>query len=394
MSHQHSNLIANVHPAHENEVHDVYPIGHDSDLKKPARKSLYYNRFILPFNSLTFGAQSILFQINNVGLLSNTYLQMTLPGSGTVRANSIIGQSLITRVDYIFAGSQMVTVQGPDNFLFALDQCEDTAKKLEIIKLAGGDLQGQVISAETTVYVPLVFPWSHTRAGGKKFPVDLSLVNSPVKIMIYLNTGANLYSANAPSALTAGQMVCKMGELADASQRLHLGDKILMYPHAFLQSFQSSSYTPASTSANNTVYLSGFRSGSLAGMLVRAVDVAKLGQTDFVFNTISDVVFRVNGVIVAQFDKENYKLQNLMDSNTANKVTINNTDYWYVHFNFTANPLKLMDFGVKNQSSINLQSQLLQVDFKSNSTNAQVLQVCYVYEGMLAIGQGNAEVIV
>lgn len=394
MSHQHSNLISNVHPAHENNINDVYPIGHDSALKKPARKSLYYNRFILPFQSLTFGAQSVLFQINNVGLLDNTYLQFTLPASGTVRANSIIGQNIVTRVDYIFAGSQMVTISGADNFLFALDSCEDTGKKDELVALAGGALQGQVIAAEQNIYVPLIFPWSQVRALSKKFPIDLSQINSPVKIMIYLNTASNLYSANPPSVLTGAQMICKMGELQDQSQRLHLGDKILMYPHPFLQSFTSNAFTPASATTNNTVYLSGFRSGSLAGMLVRSLDVSKVNQTDYVFNALSDVVFRVNGVIVAQFDKENYKLQNLMDSNTACKVTIGGTSYYYIHFNFTHRPLKLMDMGVQNQSSINLQSQLLQVDFKSNSTNAQVLQVCYIYEGMLALGQGNAEVIV
>lgn len=393
MSHSHANAVANMHPAHDANVHDVYPIGHDSELKKPARKSLYYNRFILPFQSLNFGASSVLFQINNVGLLSNTYLQMTLPASGTVRANSIIGQNIITRIDYILAGSQMVTVSGPDNFLFSLDECEDTQKKNEVIKLAGGDLQGQVISSEQTIYLPLAFPWSHTRAGGKKFPIDLSLFNSPLKIMVYLNQASNLYSANAPSALVAGQMVCKMGELTDASQRLHLGDRVLLYPHAFLQSFTSSAVAPGA-GQNATVYLSGYRSGSLCGMLIRSLDVSRINQTDYVFNTLSDVVFRVNGVIVAQFDKENYKLQNLMDSNTACKVTINNTDYYYIHFNFTHNPLKLANFGVQNQSSINMQSQLLQLDFKSSSTNSQVIQALYVYEGFVACGAGNAEIIV
>ena len=39
-------------------------------------------------------------------------------------------------------------------------------------------------------------------------------------------------------------------------------------------------------------------------------------------------------------------------------------------------------------------SQLLQLDFTSSSTNQQVIQVCYVYQGGVVVGGGSAEIIV
>jgi hypothetical protein len=386
--HMHSELQHSIHPSEKHT--DLYPIADDSDLKKQKRKNLFFNRFIQPFQSLNFGSQGILLQINNASMIADTYVQMTF-APGTLR--QCPAMLAISRIDYQLAGSQLITVQGPDMFLFAMDSCEDGAKRNEIIALSGG--AGGVIAANTTYYVPLAFPWSQVRSQTKKIPLDTTLFNGPVKIFIYLNSADNVYSsANPPTSLVGAELVMRMAELSDQSQRLHLGDKNLVYPHAYLQSFVSNPVTPALTSSINTVYLSGFRSGDLCGLLIRSIDTSKLNKDIFQYNTLKNVKLLINGVVLVQYDEDNYKMQNLFENNTPCKITVNNVDYYYIHLNFAHRALKQADFGLSQQFGLNAMSQLLQLDFTSSSTNQQVIQVCYVYQGGVVVGGGNAEVIV
>lgn len=386
--HLHSELQHSIHPSEKHT--DLYPIADDSDLKKQKRKNLFFNRFIQPFQSLNFGSQGILIQVNNASMIADTYLQMTF-APGTLRQTPAM--LAIQRIDYQLAGSQLITIQGSDMFLFGLDSCEDGAKRAELVALAGG--AGGVIAANTTYYVPLVFPWSQIRAQTKKIPLDTTQFNGPVKIFVYLNTAANVYSSvTPPASLVGAELVMRMCDLSDQSQRLHLGDRNLVYPHAYLQSFVSNPVTPASTSTVNTVYLSGFRSGDLLGMLVRSIDVANLNQNMWQFNLMKNVTLRINGVILLQYDEDNYKLQNLFENNTPCKVTVNSVDYYYIHINFSHRAMKQANFGLDGQFGLNAQNQLIQLDFSSSSTNSQCIQICYVYQGGVVVGGGNAEIIV
>lgn len=388
VNHQHSELQHQIHPAEKHT--DLYPVSDDSDLKKQKRKNIFFNRYIQPFQSLNFGSQGILITVNNSSMIADTYVQMTF-AAGTLR--QVPAMLAIQRIDYQVAGSQVITVQGQDMFLYALDSVEDGTKRAELLTQAGGN--GGVIAADTTYYCPLVFPWSQIRSQTKKLPLDTTLFNGPVKIFIYLNTAANVYSSGGPPAsLVGAQVVMRMADLSDQSQRLMLGDKNLAYSHAYLQSFISTPVTPASTSTVNTVYLSGFRSGDLLGVLIAGIDVANLNTNIFQYNTLKNVKMLINGITLVQYDQDNYKMQNLFENNVPCKITLNSVDYYYIHVNFSHRAMKQADFGLSQQYGLNASNQLLQLDFTSSSTNAQVIRCVYVYQGAVVVGNGGAEVIV
>lgn len=389
----HNNLQHSLHPGSEHT--DLYPVPDDKDFKKQKRKNTFLSRFIYPFPSLSFGSQSILVTVNNLDMLADTYLMATFDNSGTSTLRALPMFNLFTRIDYIFNNSQMVTVNSRDLFLYMLDSVEDTGKKEEILALAGGN--GGNITAPTTYYCPLYFPWSSVRSGNKRTPIDLSQLNAPVKIMFYLNTASNIYSANPPASnsLVRAQIMCRQGQLSDASERLNLGDKHLVYNHSYLQSFSSSPFQPATTSTVNTVYATGYRSGDLLGMLIRAVDVSKLGQTEWEYNTLSDLVIKLNGNTLIQMDAESYKIANLFHGNTANKITLGGVSYYYIHINFSHYANKEVGMGATNlQYGINLSNQQIELSFKSSSTNNQQLLITYVYNGSIVVGGGSAEVVV
>jgi len=377
-----------LHPGHEHE--NIYPIA-DSAVEKDKRKALYYNRFIQPFTSLSFGAQGILIQINNAQSLSDTWLDLTF-GAGTLRAMPAF--NAIQRIDYQFAGSQLITVQGSDYMLFCLDQAENGTKRQEIINLAGGN--GGVIAANTTYYAPLMLPWSNIRAlAVDKFPFPADLLSGPVKLFIYLNSSSNVYSSvSPPASLIGAEYHMRVCDLQDQDQKLKLGSEILNYPYTYLQSFVSTPVTPATTSTVNTVYLSGFRSGNLVGVLLRSIDVANQSISPYLFNTLSDVKMLLNGQVLMQFNYQDYKTANLFHNSEPCKLTIGGTDYYYIHVNFSSTAIKNKSFGVEFMGGIDFTNQLVQLDFTSASTNVQVIQALYVYNGSVLIGGGNAEIIV
>jgi hypothetical protein len=377
-----------MHPGSLSE--NVYPIA-DAEISKEKRKALYYNRFIQPFQSLSFGAQGILLTINNVANLSDTWLDLTF-AAGTLRP--LAAFNTIQRLDFQVGGSQVITVQGSDLMTFILDQAENGTKRTEIQALAGGD--GGAIVANTTYYMPLALPWSNIRAlSVDKLPFPADLLSGPVKIFVYLNAAANVYSsASPPSALVSASLHMRVCDMSNQSDKMVLQNEILNYPYAYLQSFVSSPVTPASTTTNNTIYMNGFRSGNLVGILIRSIDVANIPTDPYKFNTLKEVKILLNGTILFQFDSDNYKIANLYHNSEPCKITVNGVSYYYIHINFSSTAIKNKSFGLNYMHGIDFTNQLVQLDFQSSSTNAQQIACCYVYNGSVLIGNGNSEVVV
>lgn len=385
--HQHSNLQMAIHPGQV--VNDLYPLPDNHDLQKQKRKNIFTTRFIQQLPSLAFGSQGLLLTINNVGMLADSILALTFK-PGTLRQLPAV--TAVKRMDVIIAGSQQYTVNFDDNYLFSLAQTENYSKIQEIVALAGGN--GGAIASNTTYYVPLSLPFSMIRNAHRKFPFDASLLNSPVKIFLYLNDASNIYSSVTPPAeLAGGELIMRQGLLSDSSERLALGDKTINYPFPFLQSFTSTSFTPVNTTTPVDIYLSGFRSGDLSSIYFRCLDVANIDKQNFTLNTMSNIIVRINGNILYQYDFDSNKLFTLFESNVPPKVNLGGVDYYYVPIHFSHRAIKNA-MGNEVQSGLNAQSQLIQVTFTSSSTNAQVLKCLYVYQSGVLVAGGNAEIVV
>lgn len=373
-----------IHPS-ANHIDNVYPLG--MHLNKSKRNAVYYNRAIYGFSTLNFGG-TVNIQLNNNALYSDTYISLTF-GPGTLR--QLPAYQAIKRIEYIVSGSQPISLNMEDMMLFNLDQAETDGKRSEQISLAGGN--GGVIAANTTYYIPLAFPWSKI-ACANKLPFDSTLCGQ-VKLYIYLNDSSAVYSAGAQSALVAGTVIMRMAELPNSEDKIVLApNQVLNYPHPFLQSFVSVPFTPASTTTVNPVYLTGFRSGSLVGLLMRSIDVSNYVNARHVFNLMSNIKITLNGAVLYQYDNENWKLATLFENKLPTKVTVNSVDYWYVHVNFTQTAMKNKDFGLEYQHGVDYRNMQVLVEFTSASTNQQVLECCYVYNGNLLVSNGNAEIIV
>lgn len=375
-----------LHPA--SEMKDtLYPMG--EHLNKERRHSIYYQRTIYSFNQLAFGGVVNL-QFNNTDLISDCMLEATFP-AGTLRSLPMV--RLINRIEVIVAGAQPYILNGNDIWNFTYDSAESNSKRDQLIQLAGGN--GGVKASSVTYYLPLGhLPWSKIQVTDK-IPFDSTLCGQ-IKIYIYLNAVANVYSSGTPSALDSGKMYVRSAVVQDPEDKIVLKqDEALNYPFVFCQSFVSPQFTPASTTQQQNVYLLGFRSGACTGMLLRNVDVSNQLNAGQALNTMSNIIISLNGQILFKLDNDSAKAWDLFQNKCATNWNYDGSnDYWYVSIPFSQTPAKNKDYGLEYQHGLQLANQQVLLQFTSSSTNAQVVEATYLFNGNLIVANGNAEIVV
>lgn len=379
---QSPNVSKELHPGME--VENLYPL---ANLEKHKRHSIFYQRQQYAFNSLAWGStQNIL--LNKGDLLSDMFISMTL-APGTVYA--IPAVKAINRIEIYYGSAQPQTVLGQDVYMYTFDSCESTSKREELIEQLGGS--AGVLASNKTVNFPLGHLVMSKLQAVEKLPLDSNLLPQ-IKIFIYLNNQTDVYSSGGAN-LVKGQLLVRSAVFADEASRMVLKpNQAVNYPFPFTQSFVSPSFTPPSSTTQNNIFLTGFRSGHITGILFRSIDVSKQNIQSEQTNKLENIQLSLNGATLYKFDDNTYDMSELFQNKCATNWTVGGTKYWYYQVNFVQTAMKNENYGLIHQSGIQLSNQNVLLQFTSASTNSQIIQACYVYNGNLICINESSEIVV
>jgi len=388
-------LSRHLHPGQVESI--VHPLHHVIKAKERMYTS---NKYLQSFNSLAFGSGQIPLSIPREQVIHGVTVNMTFQGVHAADAlDAMPGYNAIDRIDYKMAGSTLYSYDGPSLFHIARSMCSTSDQVTELVSLAGGPI-AQVLgiaTLQTSIFIPL--PWSRLNAAfvqKARYGVDSSILEQPIQIFISLKPAARVYTVNtgANSALAAANFrILGSNYLYNEDRMLPKEGHLFSFPCFYYQPFQTASFTPASATDNISTQFTGFRKGGLVGLLLNSIDNANSsGTAGFKLNQIRNLRIQFNGVNVYYEYGNDARMTQLTNSlspatyaaysqtNRTHEVWFSNLPARYSQFNF--------------MSGLNLSSQTLTADFTiADSTNAQKLQVIYVYRAMLCYNAHTAELV-
>lgn len=375
-----------IHPGQVNE--NLYPMA-SNELTKEKRSALFYQRSIYAWNATQFGSV-VNIQLSNDGtLVGDMMLSATFP-AGTLRNLPMV--RLINRIEVIYGGAMPYSLNINDIWSYLVDCCQSKEQKETLIEYAGGN--GGVIANSTTYYLPLGHLVNSKFGPAFKYPLDQALVGGSIKIYIYLNPVATVYSSGTPAQLDAGKLYVRQAVLQNPEDKLHLKEnEAVNYPFSFLQSYVSPSFTAPNTSTKVSQYLLGFRNGQCTQILLRLVEQATQ-YTSSNIAQMSNVVVSLNGQILYKYDDNADRVLSLFNNKCATNYVIGSTTNWYLSIPIAQTPSKNRNFSLQHEGGLNLANQQVLVEFFSSSTNACVLEATYIYNANLVCANNQCEIIV
>ena len=392
MSYQDVNsIVEKLHQGHP--IDPIHPDAHTmAKSKYPVVES---NKYFVSLNSLNFGSVSQL-NIPNAGVVKQIFINGYFDTDGsTSRTVANAGYAMIDFIRYRIGNSTLYQIDGVDNWNIVCSQLRTQEAIAEAYLLAGGDADGAGLAAAKQFSVAVSTPYSRFMLMSRQYGIDATIMRTPLYVDIQLKTADKVYTAGSRTALQSAQFHIIQSEYMDRSNRLipHEGH-FLSLPTRYMQSYVTRSFTPASTSAVNSVDLLSFRKGNLIGMIFTLHDVANLnGTAPFSYNAISDLDIKFNGVSIYRSLNDDYKLQQLRNAVGAYSYHVSpaGTRNYRVEACFV--PFHWGQAGHNFNYGIQLNAQALQCSFKSSSTNPQVLKVVYVYDSLILYNEESQDIV-
>lgn len=404
-------------------LHDSVTIdtvyANDTNILKAAGDVLANNRFVQQFNSLNLGSSGISLDIPNKSLCSQTICHMELP---EITEDNIYlprgwAYGMVGRIEWSLGGSMILSQTGETMFGCVMAQCETDHKRAEIVRLAGDEITGKNQGVpRATIHLPL--PYSSLRYLGKKLPFDSSLLNQPLRVILYLRTADQLFSGSnvsgRPSALSRGFFQVRQLDFKDAAQGMRNSmiadpNRFYAYPFFYSQSYVSPGFLGSTDSSQPcTVNLVGFRSGNLQSLTLclqeqhtGAQNIKNLLQ----FEKLEDIDLTFNGQIIFSAPRNTEGVwcyeSGLTDCSFANSIA----PLTNLNSPFTTYPVKsflqtivLSQFNsvtVDNllQSGYNIGSQTLSLSFTTpKALQSYKLTVSYNYLCSALTKNSNCEI--
>ena len=305
--------------------------------KKQCFRTTVNSRYVQAFAQLGQGTST--FTIPPQNGVQDVIIQLQLPSSlSTSGATGLAlsrgwGYQLINQISFRVGGSSQYFVSGSQLAIQALRQSPNGNARDALFALGGNALSSQTdfnVASNLYAYCWLSLPWSKPSSSGKPDPLPTDLLTQQVQITVQLNSLASIftvYSASPsaiPSSLASAQFQVQqimLDNQGDAlARRVDMTTHSLSYPVEFMQ--QSSQVTGLGTSANQTVNLTGFRSGEVKSILVWLTapqDVA-VGVTNRWFAP-QQMTMTYAGEIFARFDAGSSQLWNLINSRQTSAVS-------------------------------------------------------------------------
>jgi hypothetical protein len=181
----------------------------ESSLMQTSARVLNKETYKYPFNSNALSTtNTLVIQKNIMATHVLCVFEFTPLATGsTIRNNPLIylpagwGFNLIRRIQIQYGGSDILEIDGKDNFMRAINECENDYKKTSMIDLAGkfvcnqGGTAGFVgLSSDGVIrgVVPLVLPHSSVNSF-RQMPFDCSCLNQSINIRVTLNDAVNVW---------------------------------------------------------------------------------------------------------------------------------------------------------------------------------------------------------
>lgn len=319
------------------------------------------NRFIVGLPSLTQGSTSTV-TFNPDGLLTDVILtaQINTPAS-TGQAGDTAGSGLgLTRgwlyqmVDSIsvrYAGSSLYYFQGEQELIACLSDCEDSVKRDNLLALGGGECLSPTDWANpnlTTASIYIKLPHNSPSAQEKPMGFPTDAVSAPVQIQIKWKnfnqvvlanptTNATLAQVQAtiPNSFASAFVQFKQAHLQDRSDaissRADLSKHALSVPLKYFMQSQFSTSLPAQANSQYQVNLTGFRSGSVKGIFIWAVQSANLAPSaggagsqpqPLKYIALPAVSLSVNGLVYYTSSGNSSQLINLVERKCASQTSL------------------------------------------------------------------------
>ena len=308
------------------------------------------NRFVTALPSLTSGSTSTI-TFNPDGAVSDIIVTATLPVPAIPTGGTLAGEGLglqrgwlyqmVQSISIRYAGSSLYFFGGEQELIECLAECEDSTKRDNLLAIGGAELTSpadwaQLSNRQASIYIKL--PHNSPSAQEKPISMPTDVFSAPMQVQIQWKPFSSVFLWNAttgataaavaatiPTQFSSAQMQFKQAHLADRSDgaavREDLSKHALSIPLKNFMQFQFTAALPSQASSIYQVNLTGFRSGSVQGILVWAVrnsDLSSAGaKNPLNYLPLQSVSLSVNGLVYFQSQNGNSQLWNLVEKKTA-----------------------------------------------------------------------------
>lgn len=330
------------------------------------------------------------------------------------------GYALLNRISYRIGGSSQYFISGQQCLNDALRQCPNGSARDDLFALGGSQLIGaQLAGTGNFAYVWLALPWAKPTAEGMPTPLPSDLLTQQVQVQVELNPLSAIFSQNGvgpspiPSALASATFTAQQVVLhnqGDAlARRVDMTTHSLSYPVSFTQ--QEVVIPLASTTAVQSVSLTGFRSGEVKAMEIwltkdsdaagTAPATAKNPNRTYLPSSLQ-VTYA--GEIYAQYSATSHQLWNLINGKQSSKwagstltfgggaYTGSADTYYWVELPF-AQPFSVPETGERMLvSGKEITNGIVNLQIATPDASADYkLRVSYIYNSVVVFSQGSAD---
>ena len=287
------------------------------------------NRFVTALPSLNSGSTSTV-TFNPDGLVSDIVVSCQLPLPAVPTGGADAGEglglgrgwlySMVQSISVRYAGSSLYFFGGEQSLIECLFDCEDSVKRDNLLALGGAELKSpadwaNVSLRQASIYIKL--PHNSPSAQEKPIGFPTDAISAPLQIQITWKSFASVVLVNAttgataaavaatiPSGFASGQMQFKQAHLQNRddsiASREDLSKHALSVPLKYFPQFQFQATLPSQSGSSYPINLTGFRSGSVQGILlwvVRSADVSSsTGANPLNYVPLQNVTLSVNGL--------------------------------------------------------------------------------------------------
>jgi len=406
------------------EICDTFYYG-DTNSQKQAYPVVCNNRFFQQFTNLAAGTSQFVISPNQG--VSDIVLYFQMPANGSngltndASGSQLVagwGNALIRTVSVRYGSSAQYFWTGGQIWMQNLWDCEDSRKMQQLCSLAGNPVVGGGGVAGSQAFVYLNLPHCSPRADGKPLPFPSDLLVQPIVITIELNPISSAFIAvtgggngTLPTALGAASLQVKQEMMQDSAdllaRRMDMNTHAYTFPLKYFAQQETTIQIPVgstSSSAPNTVNLTGFRAGEVRNILLwltKNSDGAAFGP--YYWEQLKDLVLTYNGEIFYQSNSSASQLWNLVTDtkqagvdlavpSAANSAALEAFVSPWVDIPFAQVNVPY-DKEVKLVHGKPILNAVVNLSFTCPDSGAYTLHAVYLYNASLLMSRGSSEYI-
>jgi hypothetical protein len=387
--------------------------------KKQCFRTTVNTKFQAAFTNLGGGTSAFVIPPNNG--LQDVMIMLRFPSNAESSATGLAlprgwGYAAINKISFRVGGSNQFFLTGAQILQAALENCSDAAARDSLFAFGGSACTTTAnFTADNYAYVWLKLPWCTPSAEGKMPPLPSDLLTQQVQITCELNPISDYCSNNSgtvPTSLRSGTFTVQQVQFinqGDAlARRVDMTSHSLSYPLEFIQ--QEVEIPLQTTSAQQTVSITGFRSGEVKALklwVTSSADSPATARNPLLWYRPFDVIVSYAGDQYARFDGDSGGLWNLVNSKMVPEVANTTISFAASAYTATASTSRWLSvpFGQSYDQSESAHTMyvagkeilngVVSIQLALGATvgakSGLVLHVSPVYNAVLVFGSGTAD---